>query len=473
VTKRQKENNEEGTGIPQNDAGTCLKILLCCKTKNDDNTPNTFKRTLSVLVDGVIRKWSAEMTPKDECSVAWKTVEGEDKGALLLVGTPAEILEKLQEPGDRLHACVALLPDNQWNESLNQLMQNPCANVLMVARGKDTQGNDMIQEEDILQFTGILKRLARDYLRASEGSCEEKQSKKIDWKCSVSNKGLGDNSFISFFSDPSMAKMGRELKTALLDVRRQIGGKPLTKVHSILLLGETGTGKSLAAQWIAQQLFPEEWARGTTSSPEDLPLFHFNAASLPKNMVDVELFGTKMGAYTGATADRDGLLVTHAGKVIFLDEIGEMELESQVRLLTYIDKGKIPRYGDDQIRRSFSVLVGATNRPLDRWAHMEDAPFRADLYHRFEHIVRIPPLKERKKDMRLLISLLLQDPQLNKLTGDGKHCIERISLNAIEYLENASYPGNFRSLRTRVRIAIAEARAEGASILCLRHLIRV
>jgi transcriptional regulator with PAS, ATPase and Fis domain len=239
-------------------------------------------------------------------------------------------------------------------------------------------------------------------------------------------------------------------------------------VPCLLLLGETGTGKTLAAEWIARQLFPKQWERWEMSQQGARPLVPINVGTLPKNMVDIELFGSTPGAFTGASLEtKAGLLEANCWeKVIFLDEIGEMEPESQVRLLKYLDSGEIRRVGDTEIRYFPSIIVAATNRPLDRWARTKDAPFRSDLFYRFDHIVKIPSLKERKEDLRLLISLLLQDSEINE-----QKKIERITLDAIQYLENADYPGNFRDLRIRIRNAVARAAAEGASTLCLRHLI--
>jgi transcriptional regulator with PAS, ATPase and Fis domain len=135
--------------------------------------------------------------------------------------------------------------------------------------------------------------------------------------------------------------------------------------------------------------------------------------------------------------------------------------------LKYLDDGEVRKVGGTEVEYFPSIIVAATNRPLDRWARTEqNAPFRSDLFYRFDHVVKIPSLKERREDMRLLISLLLQDSEINE-----RRKIARISLDAIEYLENAEYPGNFRDLRGRISDAAARAAAEGASTLCLRHLI--
>jgi transcriptional regulator of acetoin/glycerol metabolism len=449
-------------------------IQLCCKFKNDDGTPNPMRKRLELFVRTACDRWRSEAQKKGESS-SWKIIEKKgiekkDENALLLAGEPKALLNAL-EGVSRMSACVAVLPDDCWNKDLSNLLQNPYANVLLVVRG-----NGDFNEEDILHFSEILKRLERTHFRASGQIGEEAQSKKIDWKCKISDSALSDSSFVSFFSDPAMIRMGQELKAALLDIDRHSqsdGKRKLKKVYSILLLGESGVGKTLAAEWIARQLFPKEWEYMKIRPDDESkkpPFISINVGTLPHNMVDVELFGATAGAYTSADKDRTGVLEDYKDKVVFFDEIGEMEPKSQVRLLKYLDNGEVRKVGSTEVKHVFSIVIAATNRPLDQWIRTEDSPFRADLFYRFDHVVKIPSLKERKTDMRLLISLLLQDPQINEHGTQSRPKIERISLDAIKYLENAAYPGNFRDLRVRIRSATAHAIDEGTSVLCLRHL---
>jgi hypothetical protein len=466
-------------------ARTSLTVRLCC----DDAEQ---KKRLRSFVEAACEAWAQERKEKREDAVTpaeWRIEEKSgEQGALLLAGIPAALRHVLREEKQtricpsQIYPCVAVLPDNRWDEDLNGLLQNPRADVLLTVRGQEIFNGGAVRHEDVFRLSGILKRLERSYFRAKEEQSEEEQSKPIDWKCGLSGRDLSDSSFISFFSDPAMSKMARDLKNALLGLERtrpekKPDGRTPGKAPCVLLLGETGTGKTLAAEWLSRQLFPRQWERWKSGqSPDGLPLASLNVGTLQKSMVDVELFGALPGAYTGAPAEpKEGFLERHCWeKVIFLDEIGEMEPESQVRLLKYLDGGEVRKVGATEIQYFPAIVVAATNRPLDRWARMEreDAPFRADLFYRFDHVVKIPSLKERKEDMRLLISLLLQDSRININRGaEGKHAVERISMDAIGYLENASYPGNFRDLRGRIRNAAARASAEGASTLCLRHLL--
>lgn len=219
----------------------------------------------------------------------------------------------------------------------------------------------------------------------------------------------------------------------------------------LLLPGETGCGKSLLARAAADALFPGE---------ED----HFkrlNISAYTNDLIDVELFGSKKGAFTGCDEDRPGVFVSGKGRVIFLDEIGDMEPRNQTRLLTYLDDGNVLPRGTTEKESAPCVVIAATNKRIDKG----EGDFREDLFCRFDHVVTIPPLRERKRDLRLLISLTLQDEEVNP---DRK--VGFISLDAIEYMECRNFPGNFRELRFLLRQSVRRAAASGAECLCLRHL---
>ena len=116
------------------------------------------------------------------------------------------------------------------------------------------------------------------------------------------------------------------------------------------------------------------------------------------------------------------------------------------------------------------IIVAATNRPVREWIASGNPSFREDIFYRFDCVISLPPLRERRKDMRLLVSLSLQEEEVNPgyLEGDG---IRRISLDAVDALERMNFPGNFRELRVRLKRACSAARREGVQILCLRHLL--
>ena len=189
----------------------------------------------------------------------------------------------------------------------------------------------------------------------------------------------------------------------------------------------------------------------------------FNISAYTKDLIDVELFGAKKGAYTGCEEDRKGIFAANIDNVVFLDEIGDMDPECQTRLLIYMDSGNVTPRGTGVQESAPCILAAATNKPID---DESKSGYRSDIYHRFDHVIKIPSLRERKGDMRLLISLTLQDSEINP---DRR--VAFISLDAIEFIERMDFPGNFRELRFKLKQAVSNARNSGSKCLCLRHLV--
>lgn len=405
-----------------------------------------------------------------------------------VVGVASSLCKKkgeIKKNSRALMQAVVILEDDHWDSALRKLLSLPDLLVEFVIRGKGVLSGESksFRAEDAIQLADIFKNIHREQWRRSDAYSEKKDAKPIDWKCRVSEDDA--NGFVSFFSDPSMRDMALSLKQSIGSIQKRIeleaqgdknvlrGCSPLIvgglsktdeiaeedrRVYSILLLGETGTGKSVAANWIAETL--------KLGSP-----VRMNVGALPKNMVDIELFGAEKGAYTDASQDRLGFFLENRGRALFMDEIGEMEAQSQVRLLTYLDTAEVRPVGwPKEPLHAPAVVIAATNRPLDEWVQEGNSPFRADLYYRFDHVIKIPPLSHRKKDMRLLICLLLQDSRLNP-KSEGAYGVTHISVDAIEYLERGNYPGNFRDLRFRIRKGIHRVLLEGGKTLCLKHLI--
>lgn len=164
-----------------------------------------------------------------------------------------------------------------------------------------------------------------------------------------------------------------------------------------------------------------------------------------------------------------GAFIYHCGGTVFLDEIGDMSLESQTRLLTYMDDGKVTPLGMNDPILAPCILIAATNKDI---TNSKSSDFRQDIVHRFDHVIKIPSLKERKQYLRLLISLTLQDDKINPFIdiAINKRRVERISLDAIKYLEAYDFPGNYRELEFIPRQAVNNAFADGSSCICFRHI---
>jgi formate hydrogenlyase transcriptional activator len=199
---------------------------------------------------------------------------------------------------------------------------------------------------------------------------------------------------------------------------------------TVLILGETGTGKELLARAIHRM-----------SSRKDRPLITVNCASLPPTLIESELFGREKGAYTGAMTKMVGRFELADGSTLFLDEIGEIPLEVQSKLLRVLEKGRFERLGSTRSLQVNVRIIAATNRDIAQ--DVEEGIFRKDLYYRLNVFpISIPPLRERPEDIPLLVWAFIKEFE-NKV---GKR-IDSIPRKSVEALQQYSWPGNVRELR--------------------------
>jgi transcriptional regulator with GAF, ATPase, and Fis domain len=213
---------------------------------------------------------------------------------------------------------------------------------------------------------------------------------------------------------------------------------------SVLLEGETGAGKELIARAIH--------SRGAR---RDGPFVAVNCGALPETLLESELFGFRRGSFTGAATDKVGLFEAADGGTVFLDEIGETSLATQVSLLRVLQEGEIRRIGDTRPRKIDVRLICATNRDL--MEEVRDRRFREDLYYRISVFpIRIPPLRERREDIPLLAARLLE--QSSRRLGKP---VRSISREALDKLVAYSWPGNVRELQNEIERAVALAPAGG------------
>jgi len=214
----------------------------------------------------------------------------------------------------------------------------------------------------------------------------------------------------------------------------------------VLLLGETGVGKELFARHLHR-----------SSARANKPMIYINCAALPESLAESELFGHNKGAFSGAHSERAGRFEAADGGSLFLDEVGELPLSVQAKLLRVLQNGEIQRLGSDKTRSVNVRLVAATNRDLKQ--QVKSGEFRADLYHRLSvYPLPIPPLRERPDDIPLLAGHFLE---LNR-SRLGLRAL-RLSGDAELALLSYNWPGNVRELEHVISRAAIKALSQGAS----------
>ncbi|WP_281561637.1 nitric oxide reductase transcriptional regulator NorR [Thalassomonas sp. RHCl1] len=230
--------------------------------------------------------------------------------------------------------------------------------------------------------------------------------------------------------------------TAINTMRGEIDTVAPSKL-SVLITGETGVGKELVAKSLHHN-----------SRRKNQPLVQINCAALPENIVESELFGHVKGAFSGAVNDRSGRFELADSGTLFLDEVGELPLAVQAKLLRALQYGEIQRVGSDKTIVVDVRIVAATNRDLQQ--EVKEGRFRTDLYHRLSvYPLSVPPLREREKDYLLLAGYFLEKSQHQ--LGVAKL---RLQQSAIEQLARYNWPGNVRELEHLLSRAALKAITE-------------
>ncbi|HEY0476005.1 MAG TPA: sigma-54 dependent transcriptional regulator [Kofleriaceae bacterium] len=220
--------------------------------------------------------------------------------------------------------------------------------------------------------------------------------------------------------------------TRVLDVARRAARSTV----SVLITGESGSGKGALARWIHER------------SPRSTgPFVHVNCAALPSGLVEAELFGVRRGAFTDARESRDGLFAEASGGTIFLDEIAEMPLDVQSKLLQVLESSRVRPVGGGEVAIDVRVIA-ATNRAIDGAVHA--GQFRVDLFFRLNVIrIEVPPLRDRPGDIPELVHALLARASRGGTGPIG------ITDDAMRWLVRHDWPGNVRELANVVERAVA------------------
>ncbi len=219
---------------------------------------------------------------------------------------------------------------------------------------------------------------------------------------------------------------------AMQEVFKVIGQVAASDV-TVMITGESGTGKELVARCIFQH-----------SHRSGKPFIAVNCAAIPENLIESELFGHERGSFTGATGQRIGKFELCDGGTIFLDEIGDMTLSTQTKILRAIQEKEIQRVGGSETIKVDVRLIAATNKDLEKM--VAEKTFREDLYYRLNVVrLRLPPLRERKEDVPQLVDFMIQ-----RLGRDRKIKAKKVSSEALALLCRHSWPGNVRELENVV-----------------------
>jgi len=218
-------------------------------------------------------------------------------------------------------------------------------------------------------------------------------------------------------------------------------GRAARSKATVLIRGESGTGKELIARAIHY-----------TSPRKDSPFVAVNCAALSENLLESELFGHEKGAFTGADKQRRGRFEQADGGTIFIDEVGDIPLSTQVKLLRVLQEREFQRVGGNETIKVDVRVIAATNKDLEEM--VENNEFREDLFYRLNVIsIRIPPLRERRNDISPLISHFI-----SRYAVENDKEIEGVSKEAMDVLMKYDYPGNVRELENAIERAVVMAR---------------
>lgn len=224
---------------------------------------------------------------------------------------------------------------------------------------------------------------------------------------------------------------------AIMDIRKQIAVTAPTDA-CVLISGENGTGKELVARTIHK-----------LSTRDDQPLVNVNCAAIPEDSIESELFGHEKGAFTGATTKYRGKFELANKGTLFFDEIGDMSLKTQARILRVLQEHKFHRLGGSRILHVDIRMIASTNKSLEK--EIDKGLFREELYYRINVIpIHVPPLRDRLDDMPLLVETFL-----TQTADQSRSKVKRLTDRALEQLKKYPWPGNVRELKNLLeRLAI-------------------
>jgi len=290
----------------------------------------------------------------------------------------------------------------------------------------DTQTMKKVFNEESLEFMNAFSNLAVLSI----------ENAKLTNSLAIENKSL-KNEISSLYHFEEIIGVSKQMRNVL-----ELMEKMTNTDVPVLLHGESGTGKGLIARAIHHN-----------SARKDKKFITQYCGALPETLLESELFGYKKGSFTGAMSDKLGLFEAADQGTFFLDEVGDLSLTIQTKLLRVLQEHKIRRIGDTEDRDVDVRTISATNKALED--EVKKGTFREDLYYRLKVIkIEIPPLRERKDDIPILVKYLL-----NKLNTKSKS-VDGVSNEAMSVLMQYDWPGNIRELENMIQHAIVMAKRD-------------
>jgi DNA-binding NtrC family response regulator len=344
-------------------------------------------------------------------------------GARDFVSKPFDLVEVKMRIRNNLE--IRLLYNKSKNNStmLEQTVQERTGDLLKVNMRLTQEIEERKKAEKSLQDTYAEIKLLKDRLQAENIYLQREDARQFNF-----GEVIGQSSVL----------------TRVFSQVEQVAPMNAT----VLLLGETGTGKGVVARAIH------------SSSPrKSRPLITVNCTTLPATLVESELFGRERGAFTGSDARQIGRFELADGGTIFLDEIGEMPLELQSKLLRVIQDGEFERLGSPRTIKTDVRIIAATNRNLEE--EIKCGRFREDLYYRLNVFpITMPPLRQRKEDIPLLVNHFVF--KFNHKIGKK---IDSISTDTMNILQEYHWPGNVRELESVIERAVITSQGTSLQVL--------
>ena len=347
-----------------------------------------------------------------------KIIEDEDKSHKVLeADNGAKGVKVVNDQSIDLILCDIKMPKKDGIEVLQEVIaEHNSIPVIMISGHGDIQTAVecmKIGAFDYIEKPPDLNKLLNTIRNGLNQNNLEQENKQLKKKVAKNYEMIGD-------SQP------------MQDVKKMVDKVAPTDARA-LIMGENGTGKELVAHWIHQK-----------SNRSAQPMVEVNCAAIPSELIESELFGHIKGAFTSANKNRAGKFEAADQGTLFLDEVGDMSLSAQAKVLRALQEGKIQRVGSDKTLKVNVRVIAATNKDLTK--EIENGNFREDLYHRLAVIViKVPELNERREDIPLLADFFAQ-----KIAKEYGAEPKKIDNKAKEALKKLNWTGNIRELRNVV-----------------------